>query len=47
MKRELTKTMMAKEVRRGKIKPLWDVHGRGQRFSISAWKLLMICIDNI
>ena len=30
MKRGLTKTKMAKEARRAKVKPLWDVHGRGQ-----------------
>ena len=34
MKRGLPKTKMAKEARRGKVKPLWDVHGRGQGFSI-------------
>ena len=33
-KRGLSKTKMAKEASRGKVKPLWDVHGRGQGFSI-------------
>ena len=34
LKRWLTKVKMAKEARRGKVKPLWDVDGRGQGFSI-------------
>ena len=38
MKRGLPKTKMAKEARRGKVKPLWDVHGRGRDFQFSACK---------
>ena len=48
LERGLTnKTKMAKEARRGKVKHLWDVDGRGQRFSIFSMQGVWIFLERL
>ena len=47
-KRGLTnKTKMAKEARRGKVKRLWDVDGREQRFSIFSMQGIWVFLKRL
>ena len=43
----LTKMKMAKEARRGKVKPLWGVHERGQGFSTVCMQGVWILLEQV